>query len=423
LSKTILLLTTDAIPKVGRGGPGAIIERLARELNVKAREYGWRPMVISRLCWKTKQFHHERILGNRITRYLNTILSASGPFGRFLRTTYRLTLLLKKLDEYERLLLMNLDEIYNADIIHAHDIFAMFVLLKILKPYSRPKPILLSIHDPRSTSEVWLRLYPEERTTRLGKYLRQLEIYVILSSTALVMPSNAAKEYLKEVFFHMASLIDSKSEVVYNGIENTNACMHFGVKGKIREELGLQQVFLCVSVGRLVKEKGYDILIKAISLLPTPNNVHVLIVGDGLDRECLEATAYELGLSDRIHFLGLRKDVPEILGDCDLYISSSRAVAFDLALLEAMRAGLPIVASRVGGNKEAIVEDSGLLVDPEPEEISKAMKSLIQNSEKRIELGERARSRFTNLFTVESMAKQAINVYARYVKNYATFEV
>jgi len=313
---------------------------------------------------------------------------------------------------------MNLDKIYDADIIHAHDIFAMFVLLKILKLYSRPKPILLSIHAPRSTSEVWLRLYPEERTTRLGKYLKQLETCVILSSTALVMPSNAAKEYLEEVFFPMASLIDGKSEVVYNGIENAN----FGIKGKIREELGLQQAFLCVIVGRLVKDKGCDILIKAVSLLPTPNNVHVLIVGDGPERECLKATAYEVGLSDRIHFLGLRKDVPEILGDCDLYISSSRAAAFDIALLEAMRAGLPIIASRVGGNKEAIGEDSGILVDPEPKEFSQVMKSLIENSEKRIELGEKARSRFTNLFTAESMVKQAINVYARYLKNHATFE-
>jgi glycosyltransferase involved in cell wall biosynthesis len=147
-------------------------------------------------------------------------------------------------------------------------------------------------------------------------------------------------------------------------------------RAALRAEFGLpENQCLLGSVGRLIPQKGFDILLPAIAQLPR-QDIHLLIVGIGSQEESLRAQAMNLGIQHRVHFAGYRRDVPRLLGALDLYVHASRFEGMPIALLEAMAAGCPVVASAVDGNRE-VVEDGvhGWLV---PSENSQALAHAIQ---------------------------------------------
>jgi glycosyltransferase involved in cell wall biosynthesis len=109
------------------------------------------------------------------------------------------------------------------------------------------------------------------------------------------------------------------------------------------------------SVGRLTYQKGFDILLQALALIPR-QDVNLLLVGTGEEGNRLRAQAVGLGLARRVHFAGYRHDVPRLLSAFDLYIHPARFEGMPNTLLEAMAAGCPIVASAVDGNRELIDE-------------------------------------------------------------------
>ncbi len=136
-------------------------------------------------------------------------------------------------------------------------------------------------------------------------------------------------------------------------------------KQEARKALGLPaEAFLVVAVGRLSPEKGQDVLLEALAAVPD-RAVQGVLVGDGPMRPALEARAARPDLAGRVHFLGLRTDVPRCLASADLFVLPSRYEAQGMVVVEAMMAGLPIVASRVGG-VPGILEDgvTALLVPP-----------------------------------------------------------
>jgi glycosyltransferase involved in cell wall biosynthesis len=122
-----------------------------------------------------------------------------------------------------------------------------------------------------------------------------------------------------------------------------------------------------VSVGRLRPEKAHEVLLAAMALLrPSWPSVRLRLVGDGPREAALRQLAGERGLLDCVEFLGHRDDVPAILRDADVFVLPSRTEASPNAVLEAMAAGLPVVASNVGGIPEAITPGvTGMLVPPD----------------------------------------------------------
>lgn len=131
-----------------------------------------------------------------------------------------------------------------------------------------------------------------------------------------------------------------------------------------RKGLGLDEnLFYTISVGRLVKRKGFDFLIKAIK--NTPDNVHALIIGEGPEKENLANLAEELNISDRIHFLGFVSEIEKFqyLQNSDIYVLSSVHEGFGIVLQEAMQVGLPIISTDNGGQVDFIKEGkNGYLV-------------------------------------------------------------
>ena len=134
-----------------------------------------------------------------------------------------------------------------------------------------------------------------------------------------------------------------------------------------RRELGLpDDARVAIFVGRLARQKGLDVLLRAMAEIACdPPALHLLAVGEGPDRAKLERLARRLGLAERVHFLGRRGDVPRLLKSADLCVIPSRWEGLSLVLLEAMAAGVPMVATRVAGSEEVIEhEKNGLLVPP-----------------------------------------------------------
>ncbi|HLB87398.1 MAG TPA: glycosyltransferase, partial [Terriglobales bacterium] len=137
-----------------------------------------------------------------------------------------------------------------------------------------------------------------------------------------------------------------------------------------------------------------------------------VLVGDGPLRPELERDAENLGLSDHVCFLGDRRDIPAILASLDLSVLPSASESLSNVIIESMAAGVPVVASRVGGNPELVTEDRGILVAPDGEaDLAAAIERLLGDPTLREELGRNAK-RFTQAnFTLERMRKRHEDLY------------
>ena len=126
-----------------------------------------------------------------------------------------------------------------------------------------------------------------------------------------------------------------------------------------RRQLGLpEDAYVMLTVGELTKRKNQKVLVNAMTQLQNPS-LHYVLCGKGDQREALEQLAAELGIGDRVHFLGYRLDVAEIYRMADCFAFSSIHEGLPFALMEAMQSGLPIVASRIRGNVDLIDDGIG----------------------------------------------------------------
>jgi glycosyltransferase involved in cell wall biosynthesis/peptidoglycan/xylan/chitin deacetylase (PgdA/CDA1 family) len=168
------------------------------------------------------------------------------------------------------------------------------------------------------------------------------------------------------------------------------------------------------TVARLAPEKGLDRLVHAFGQLRTRHPaLRLIIAGDGPERSKLQSLARSLGLESAIEFSGQVDDVERVLDRLDVFALPSLTEGIPLALLEAMAARLPVVATAVGGVPEVIVSgESGVLVPAEnPLELQRALHDLIDNPHLRARLGAGAERRVRDLFSLEAMASRYRALY------------
>jgi glycosyltransferase involved in cell wall biosynthesis len=170
---------------------------------------------------------------------------------------------------------------------------------------------------------------------------------------------------------------------------------------------------LLVSIGRLKAPKDFITLVRALALLPA-DSFDALIVGDGPDRPALEAELRLLGIEDRVRLAGERDDVRALLADADLFVLSSLSEGLPVSVLEAMAAELPVVASRVGGVPEVVVDgENGFLVPPrDPRELAVALKRLVDDGDLRRHLGAVGRVRAETRFNLNGFRRAHLELYA-----------
>jgi glycosyltransferase involved in cell wall biosynthesis len=174
------------------------------------------------------------------------------------------------------------------------------------------------------------------------------------------------------------------------------------------------------AVAVLRPQKALHLLVRAAAELAGEHpGLRVLIAGDGPEREALEALIAELGLGETVTLLGLRRDIPDVLAALDVAVVSSDFEGTPLAVLEYMDAGLPVVATRVGGLPDLIEQGRhGLLVEPgDARALADSVGTLLRNPQRARELGrlgqERRRAEFSIDNTVRTLERMYLELAGR----------
>jgi glycosyltransferase involved in cell wall biosynthesis len=188
-------------------------------------------------------------------------------------------------------------------------------------------------------------------------------------------------------------------------------------RGSWRAEAGFTNLdLLVVCVARLSQQKNHALLINAFAqAAESCDRLHLVLVGDGELRALLENQAADLGISERVHFTGVRRDVPNVLGACDIFAMSSNWEGNPLSVMEAMAAGLPVISTAVGGVPE-LVEDgvTGILVRPnDPVDFTASIKRLAANGALRQRMAAESRRKALEEFSLDRMTRSYADLYSR----------
>ena len=228
--------------------------------------------------------------------------------------------------------------------------------------------------------------------------------------------SDALAEKMAATFDFPASRIT----VIRNGVDLERFGRHS--RAEARRALGVTPgEFVVGTVGRLVPVKDQRQLIGATRVLAQRGvPVKVLIVGDGPLRNELQDQIDTLGLKEHVRLLGSRTDVPELMAAFDLFALSSQSEGLSNTVLEAMASGLPVVATRVGGNPELVQSGTTGLLVPAGDEtaLAEAIAALYRDADFRLRVALAARQRAQSVFSLSGMIKRYTDLYRVAVKSH-----
>jgi glycosyltransferase involved in cell wall biosynthesis len=286
------------------------------------------------------------------------------------------------------------------DVLHAHS-WSTYCEAALAGFLARTPTVVITIHGMQTP-------YPQSKTAILKHFVRiSAERILSRTYTTICAVSQGVKDYMvKEV-----GLNPQKVSVVYNGIKiiDRNTPDEKEPRQAVQEE-----DFVLVWAGRLVPVKNLSGLLKALATVRgTVPNVRLDLIGDGPDRESLEHEARALGVNDRIHFAGYTPRVRDWLSRADIFVMPSHYEGFSVALLEAMAAGLPVVATEVGGNPEIVLQGkTGVLIPPnDTEALAKAIIDLHENTQLRMEMRRFAYKRVSEEFSMDKMIAKYCSIY------------
>lgn len=211
--------------------------------------------------------------------------------------------------------------------------------------------------------------------------------------------------------------IDQKRLVlIHNGVDSLAFESARPFREETRRKLDIKsRERVIIVVANLIPYKGHSDLLKAAYevLKRIPHSVLLLAGEDrGIGKD-LKEMAIELGIADRVRFLGLRNDIPQLMAASDLSVLPSHEEGFSNVILESMAAGLPVVATRVGGNPEAVEDGvTGWLVPPgNPAAMAEKIIDLLGDPKRAKSWGERGRNRVKEVFTIERMVEGHLKLY------------
>ena len=214
-------------------------------------------------------------------------------------------------------------------------------------------------------------------------------------------------EYDRQLALQAGIVGEDKLVTVYNGMAD--------IAPQLRARPGQSPVRL-VMVARFGAQKDHPTLLRALAgLLDHPWEID--LIGDGELMGQTQAMAAELGLANRIHFLGQRRDVDELLARAQASILATNWEGFPLSILEAMRAGLPVVATEVAGIAESVRDgETGYLVPRGDVEVLRdRIRRLLADADLRTRLGANGRKRFEGHFTLPLFVQNTLAVYEEVV--------
>ncbi|MGC2769718.1 MAG: glycosyltransferase [Candidatus Acidiferrum sp.] len=275
------------------------------------------------------------------------------------------------------------------DLVHAHGYKADFYAL--LAARLAEVPVTATCHN--WLGESWsMRAY-----ARLDRYLLRF-----FDGVAAV--SNSVAEQLEHTGTRQ------RMRVIANGVPTRGP----GIESRLADQIRKGDRLVVGAVGRLSLEKGAAVLIEAASkICPDFPQAFFVVVGDGPLRSSVEAGVRELGITGQFLFTGERNDVDQIYRSFDVYVLPSFQEGMPMALLEAMAAGLPVVATKVGGVPDLVCDPSvGTLVEPgDPTAFAAGIRGLLSDQSRRERMGSNARRRVEDHFSAAAMARNYGELY------------
>jgi glycosyltransferase involved in cell wall biosynthesis len=302
------------------------------------------------------------------------------------------------------LFLLRLMRAEQVDVVHTY-LYSRSSVYGRLAAIMARVPVLVAAEMGRSGQYPWKRWKAERLLTRFTDH------FVTLSQATQV-------DLIRQ------QVLPSKVTVIYPGVDLTR----FDVRETspiIRCELGLPDWAAVIGVvARLDPIKGHTDLITAFpKILQAVPTARLVFIGDGPAASDLRHQVHEVGLAEHVHFLGSRRDIPRLLRAFDVFVLPSHQEGLGLAIIEAMAAGLPVVATRVGGIPEVVVEEeTGLLVEPRnPPGLAEAIIHLLTNAHTRRQMSSKGRQRVEAYFTAQRTAANLTALYYRLLQAKGVF--
>jgi glycosyltransferase involved in cell wall biosynthesis len=234
----------------------------------------------------------------------------------------------------------------------------------------------------------------------------------------------ASAESVKEHYVAQVAADPAKVDVIYNAVDwaQLQATM---TREEFRKSISVPiDAPAAGIIARLTEQKAHRVLFEAMAR-PELSALHLIVVGDGELRDELKSRVESLGIQQRVHFLGARRDLGNILASVDMFAMPSYWEGLPLSMVLAMGAGLPVVASRVAGIPEVVKDrESGLLVDAgDSTQLARALAALVEDRALRARLGDAARAFVRPRFGIDGYVASIAGLYDRLLaaKGISTF--
>jgi glycosyltransferase involved in cell wall biosynthesis len=205
----------------------------------------------------------------------------------------------------------------------------------------------------------------------------------------------------------------SRITVIFNGLDVEDYAAAGDRAGLLRSIGCPADARIVLTVGRLTVAKNFGMLMRVAQRFRESELIHFLIVGHGELEADLKSEAARLGVTDRVHFLGLRRDVPALMAAADVFCYTSTFEGFPNALLEAMAASRPIVTTRFTGVEQVVEDGTSALVVPQDDDAAAfaAVRRLLANPAESASLGAAARRRAETSFSTARMVESTLAYY------------
>ena len=242
---------------------------------------------------------------------------------------------------------------------------------------------------------------------RRRRFRFALRILSLLCDSITVVGNEGAR-----VIADIVDTAPSRVKIVPGGID----CSQFHhSRSDARARLGIgSDEKVAVIVARLYPEKNHRVLLEAFSIVARKNDrARLLVVGDGIERHNIDLWVAELGLQSRVRVLGVRRDIPQLLAASDVFVLSSDREGLPIAVLEAMAAGLPVVATAVGDLPDLITDGAtGRLVMPrDVSALAAALQDVLTNDVAARVIGDSGRKRVTETYALSSLISRYEALY------------
>lgn len=291
---------------------------------------------------------------------------------------------------------------FKPDVVHSHLVHAN-ILCRSLRLTTAIPRLISSAHN--TDEEGWTRFLAYRLTDKL-------------TDISTNVSDEAVEAFIKQKAVRLGRML-----TLHNGISTTEFIFSEQARDDICRELGvIKDQQLILAVGRLNEQKDYPNLFAAISILSKNyQNIKVAIAGQGSLLHELENRAKELGIADKICFLGIRDDIPQLMSAADVFVLSSAWEGFGLVVAEAMACERVVVATDCGGVKE-VVGDAGFLVPPKNDiALATALQqALTLTSDERLQLGKKARQRFLQYYSLDMATDKWLRLYSAPMSKLAT---